>query len=248
MELGDALKLKLDAIANAQSLSRYVVVTGMVLGFAFTLSAWNAYLSWDRILVTHWETTTENQSAKTAATKDAVDYVARGTCQARLESRNITLQPIGVRIGIHDIVPICTIVMLTVSIWMYYSLAREFAIIRSILAFDYEKQEAFIVLSAITDQALFYRVTRPAQRIAKPDSNTQKLWARRLEKMLTGWVYPPVRASVWRDDFPADGWLCEFLRRAEPMDNSLAGYLHSLGTIFWSSLRCREHFSKGSFR
>lgn len=230
MELGDALKLKLDAITNAQSLSRYVVVTGMVLGFAFTLSAWNAYLSWDRILVTHWERATEN---KTATEKNALSTMLREEHSKQwLESRNITLQPIGVRIGIHDIVPICTIVMLTVSIWMYYSLAREFAIIRSILAFNYEKQEAFIVLSAITDQSLFYRVTRQAPSHRQTDSKAQKLWARRLESLLTrlGLSSRTSQRVARRIFLPTAG--CEFLRRPNQWTIPWLVTFTPLGTIF----------------
>ena len=111
----------LDAIKDAQSRSRLATIANMFLAFAVFLACWNAYFSWNRYLVISWK-----DAHKDEATADLREMLQ----QEWMKSRTISLSPLGIQIGVHDIAPIGGAIMLTGAIWHLLVIRREHVVIR----------------------------------------------------------------------------------------------------------------------
>lgn len=117
------LQFRLDATRDAQKMSRLAFLVLIILSLAIILATWNAYFSWY----------TGFALKEDAPKNDVTKIVNAETIEQWVESGNITLPFLGIKMGVSDCSVFGSIGLSIIMAWLYLSIRREYDVIHSLL-------------------------------------------------------------------------------------------------------------------
>src|SRR3954464_15909403 len=118
------LEYRLDIVKNAAERTRLALITATIAASVTVIAAWNAYLSAYRGF----------PMLKDFAKSDPTRRAQSELIRQWVESQWISLEPLGIRIGISDAAVVAGLGLYLIAIWLFYASRREHRAVAHLLS------------------------------------------------------------------------------------------------------------------
>lgn len=159
------LQFRLEATRDAQKMSRLAFLVSTILSLAIILATWNAYFSWY---------TGFARNEKMPGNK-VTEHVQKEVIEQWVESANISLPFLGIKIGVGDCSVFGSFGLLLIATWFFLSIRREYDVIHSLLKntrkpVKWDAESRRWIYYGIASYMLFINI----KRIAKPGEDKKR--------------------------------------------------------------------------
>ena len=134
-ETPESIAARLEATREAQRQTRFTLVLLAVISMMMVISAYNAYLSYDSewILERATDPLTNGKITPAGSADTVPDVLTIQALQDWAESRNATIDLLGIRVSVDDAPVLGTVSLFVVSLWLLLVTRRENHTIGSLL-------------------------------------------------------------------------------------------------------------------